>query len=89
MHPSLLPKYRGACPIQHTILNGEVNAGVSLIEISKGRFDEGKILMQRGVPFDWKTTKFDELQQTLSILGGEVLADVLVDFDNCYDNGLD
>jgi len=44
MHPSLLPKYRGACPIQHTILGGEKDAGVSVIEISKGKFDAGKIL---------------------------------------------
>ena len=44
MHPSLLPKYRGACPIQYTILGGEKEAGVSVIEISKGKFDAGKIL---------------------------------------------
>jgi methionyl-tRNA formyltransferase len=34
MHPSLLPKYRGSCPIQHAILNGEEETGVSIIEIS-------------------------------------------------------
>ena len=46
MHPSLLPKYRGACPIQHAILNQEDETGVSVIEISKRTFDAGDILLQ-------------------------------------------
>ena len=45
MHPSLLPKYRGACPIQHAILNKETETGVSIIEISKNKFDAGSILV--------------------------------------------
>jgi len=44
MHPSLLPKYRGACPIQHAILNEEKETGVSIVEISKNKFDAGSIL---------------------------------------------
>ena len=44
MHPSLLPKFRGACPIQHAILQGEKKTGVSIIEISKNKFDAGDIL---------------------------------------------
>lgn len=43
VHPSLLPKYRGSCPIQHTILNKDKEAGVSIIEISKNKFDAGAI----------------------------------------------
>jgi methionyl-tRNA formyltransferase len=50
MHPSLLPKYRGACPIQHAILNRESETGVSVIEISKDKFDAGSILAQIKVP---------------------------------------
>ena len=46
MHPSLLPKYRGACPIQHAILNQDDVTGVSVIEISKGKFDAGDILIR-------------------------------------------
>jgi len=49
MHPSLLPKYRGACPIQHAILNRETETGVSVIEISKNKFDAGRILAQTKV----------------------------------------
>ena len=44
MHPSLLPKYRGACPIQHAILNQDEFTGTSVIEIAKGVFDAGNIL---------------------------------------------
>ena len=75
MHPSLLPKYRGACPIQHAILQKESRTGVSVIQISKGKFDAGKILLQRAVSMT-PYTRFSELQDTLSTLGGEMLADI-------------
>jgi len=44
IHPSLLPKYRGASPLQYALLNGDVESGVSFIEISKNKFDAGKIV---------------------------------------------
>ena len=50
MHPSLLPKYRGACPIQHAIMNNEDSTGVSIIQISKGVFDAGPILWKQAMP---------------------------------------
>ncbi|KAJ3093180.1 hypothetical protein HK102_003588 [Quaeritorhiza haematococci] len=46
VHPSLLPKYRGAAPIQHTILNDEKETGVSIIELDYKAFDAGRILKQ-------------------------------------------
>jgi len=58
MHPSLLPKYRGACPIQHAILNRETETGVSVIEISKEKFDAGRILAQTKVLIN-SQTRFD------------------------------
>lgn len=58
MHPSLLPKYRGACPIQHAILNRETETGVSVIEISKKKFDAGRILAQTKVLIN-SQTRFD------------------------------
>ena len=45
VHPSLIPKYRGAAPIQHTIINGDNRTGVSIInmeDISQG-FDTGDV----------------------------------------------
>ena len=62
MHPSLLPKFRGACPIQWAILNGEKETGSTIIEISKDKFDAGKILWQSApVPIDPMKTRFLEL----------------------------
>lgn len=45
-HPSLLPRWRGAAPIIHTILNGDVETGVTITQVSPNKFDVGKILMQ-------------------------------------------
>lgn len=50
MHPSLLPKYRGAAPITHTLLNGDTTTGVSVIDIDLDRFDTGRILYQEKHP---------------------------------------
>lgn len=45
-HPSLLPRWRGAAPIVHTILNGDDITGVTILQISPKKFDRGKILLQ-------------------------------------------
>lgn len=46
VHPSILPKYRGAAPIFYAVANGDNVSGVSYIEISINAFDEGNILHQ-------------------------------------------
>lgn len=46
VHPSLLPQYRGAAPIQWAIANGETESGVTVQELSMGKFDRGRILAQ-------------------------------------------
>jgi methionyl-tRNA formyltransferase len=46
IHPSLLPKYRGAAPIQWAIMNGEAKTGVTIQTLSRGKFDHGDILSQ-------------------------------------------
>ena len=48
VHPSLLPKYRGASPIQTTILNGDLISGITIMEITK-KLDSGPILAQLSV----------------------------------------
>jgi methionyl-tRNA formyltransferase len=45
IHPSLLPRHRGASPIQYALLQNDKVTGVSFIEISKKKFDAGKILL--------------------------------------------
>ncbi|KAI8831724.1 formyl transferase, partial [Chytridium lagenaria] len=46
VHPSLLPRYRGAAPLQHTILNRDKEAGVSIMDLDEEKFDAGRILHQ-------------------------------------------
>lgn len=49
VHPSLLPKYRGAAPIQWAIINRDRETGVSIQELSVGKFDRGRLLGQQAV----------------------------------------
>lgn len=50
VHPSLLPKYRGAAPLQHALLNGDALSGISIVTVSPDRFDAGSIVMQSEYP---------------------------------------
>lgn len=49
VHPSLLPRWRGAAPLIHTLLAGDTTSGVSVITVAPKRFDTGKILAQQEV----------------------------------------
>src|SRR3989344_298788 len=55
IHPSLLPKYRGATPVPHTILNGERETGVTIIKMSNV-IDAGQIVAQKQVALTGKET---------------------------------
>ncbi|KAJ3236842.1 hypothetical protein HDU81_010308 [Chytriomyces hyalinus] len=72
VHPSLLPKYRGAAPIQHTILNGDTKTGVSIMELDEKKFDAGRILHQSSLdvgPYPF----YKELHDRLAVQGAEDL----------------
>jgi len=64
IHPSLLPKYRGASPAAHAILNGDGVTGVSIIRVAQ-RMDSGDILGRIEVPVDPRETA-GELEERLS-----------------------
>ncbi|KAI8051440.1 formyl transferase [Syncephalis plumigaleata] len=49
VHPSLLPKYRGAAPIQHAIIDGINETGVTVQELDHHQFDAGNILLSERV----------------------------------------
>lgn len=49
VHPSLLPKYRGAAPIDYAILNGDEQTGVSIIDLDEREWDAGRILKQEAL----------------------------------------
>jgi methionyl-tRNA formyltransferase len=79
VHPSLLPQYRGASPIETAILNDTKDTGVTIM-LMDAQMDHGPILMQKSHPFaDWPQTK-QEIHDTLAHLGGTMLADTIEPF---------
>ena len=71
VHGSLLPKYRGAAPIQWAVINGETETGVTIMQMDEG-MDTGDILLPVAIPIeedDTAGTLFDKLAR----LGGEAL----------------
>lgn len=75
VHASLLPKYRGAAPINKVILDGETETGVTTMQMDEG-LDTGDILLSRSTPIGPNETA-GELFDRLAVLGGDVLADTL------------
>ena len=71
IHPSLLPKYRGAAPIQWAIINGETETGVTIFQLSP-RVDAGDILIQEKVAIGENETA-GELYERLKAKGAELL----------------
>lgn len=67
LHGSLLPKYRGAAPVQWAVLNGEQEAGVSVIHMTP-RLDAGPCLVQRATPIEPDECA-DQLERRLAELG--------------------
>ncbi|XP_071941566.1 methionyl-tRNA formyltransferase, mitochondrial-like [Antedon mediterranea] len=84
VHPSLLPRWRGANPIMHAILNGDKETGVTIMQLSE-RFDCGPILNQKHYPVPAKCTAAD-LRQLLAKEGGALLIETLRDLEQCIAN---
>lgn len=80
VHASLLPKYRGASPIQQSILNGDKETGLTIMQTEIG-IDTGAILLQKTVSIDEDETA-GELFEKLSKLGGPLVIDVLEKIEN-------
>jgi len=80
MHPSLLPKYRGAAPIQHAILNREKKTGVSIVEASVGKFDAGNIITQKEIEI-LNFHRFKELSLILSHMGADLVIELLNNYE--------
>ena len=80
IHASLLPKYRGAAPINWVILNGENETGVTSMQMSEG-LDTGDMLIKKSTPIGENET-YEELYARLSVMGGEVLRETLDAIEN-------
>lgn len=75
VHASLLPKYRGASPIQHVILDGEEKTGITIMQMNAG-LDTGDILYQKEIVIREDET-YESLEQALMKLGGETIVEAL------------
>lgn len=79
IHASLLPRWRGASPIQHAIWKGDSESGVTIMQMEKG-LDTGHMLATSIVPINPSTTT-ESLQDTLAELGAAMAVSVLDNFD--------
>jgi methionyl-tRNA formyltransferase len=80
VHPSLLPLYRGATPIQSAIRDGRTETGVTIIAMDAG-MDTGDVLLQEGTPIGQDET-YGELHDRLAQRGSELVADALDRYAN-------
>ena len=75
IHASLLPRWRGAAPIQRAILAGDTETGVTIMQMDEG-LDTGAMLASARIPIGDKTTAA-ELHDALAALGGDLIVEVL------------
>lgn len=75
IHASLLPKYRGASPIQYAVINGEEKSGITTMMMAEG-LDTGDILDREELTLDPKETG-GSLHDKLSIMGGSLILKTL------------
>lgn len=75
VHASLLPRYRGAAPVQWAIARGESETGVTTMQLDEG-LDTGPILMARATPIGPLETA-GGLQERLAAIGAELLLETL------------
>jgi len=75
LHASLLPKYRGAAPVNWAVINGEAETGLTVIELTD-RMDAGDILGQRATPIGPDETA-GELADRLALLGAPLVTEIV------------
>ena len=75
IHGSLLPKWRGAAPIQRAMMNGDKKIGISIMKIEE-KLDSGPVLMSKELELDQNKT-YGEIEEQLSIEGANLLIESL------------
>ncbi len=84
VHASLLPKWRGAAPIQRSIMNLDRKTGISIMKINEN-LDEGPVCNQYSISVSEKMNS-EELSEKLSLIASEKILDIL---DNIYDGDIE
>ena len=77
LHVSLLPKYRGAAPMQRAIMEGESETGVTVMYMNEG-LDTGDIISSLAFPIE-KTDNFEDIHDRSAELGGALLSKTVTD----------
>jgi len=80
IHASLLPKWRGAAPIQRAIMNGDKKIGVSIMKIEE-KLDSGPVLASKELALDQNAT-YGEIQTKLSLIASDLLIESLKNIEN-------
>ena len=80
IHASLLPKWRGAAPIQRAIMNGDKKTGVSIMKIEE-KLDCGPIIASREIELDTSAT-YGDTEKKLSEIGANLLIESLKKIEN-------
>lgn len=78
VHGSLLPKYRGGAPIQYSIINGDAETGITIMEMVK-KMDAGVMYAQKALPIGEEDTS-GTIFEKLSVLGRDLLLETLPKF---------
>ena len=78
VHGSLLPRWRGAAPVQRAILAGDAETGVGIMQMEAG-LDTGPVRLEGRTPIDGKTA--GELTAELAAMGGRLMVEVIGDLD--------
>lgn len=75
IHPSLLPRWRGAAPIERAIMAGDARTGVSVMQVTAG-LDSGPVALQEEMPIG-PEDDFESVSAKLATLSGEMLVEAL------------
>jgi methionyl-tRNA formyltransferase len=75
LHGSILPKYRGAAPIQWALINGEKESGVTTFKIEK-KVDTGNVYLRKSIPIE-ENDDFGSLHDKLAVLGREAVIETI------------
>ena len=75
IHASLLPRWRGAAPIQRAILAGDTESGITIMQMDEG-LDTGDMLLQKVLPITKEDTA-GQLLEKLTLLGSQMIQEVL------------
>jgi len=75
VHPSLLPRWRGAAPIERSIMSGDKRTGVTVMRVTAG-LDSGPVALREELPIG-PDDDFERLAERLAALGGELLVEAI------------